>query len=58
MCRNIPARSWRVSWPMPPAYALLGHTLAELEAQLPPGLECVVRQPADPPEVVEAWFPA
>jgi hypothetical protein len=34
------------------------HTLAELEAQLPPGLECVVRQPADPPEVVEVWFPA
>ena len=42
----------------PTAYALLGHTLAELQAQLPPGLECVVRQPADPPEVVEVWFPA
>ena len=42
----------------PTSYALLRHTLAELQAQLPPGLECVVRQPADPPEVVEAWFPA
>jgi hypothetical protein len=41
----------------PTAYILLGHTLAEIHAQLPPGLECSVRQPADPPEVVELWFP-
>jgi hypothetical protein len=39
------------------SYALLGH-LAELQAQLPPGLECVVRPPNDLPEVVEVWFPA
>jgi hypothetical protein len=43
---------------VPTAYALPGHTLAELRAQLPPGLERVERQPADPSEVVEVWFPA
>jgi hypothetical protein len=42
----------------PTPYILLGHTLAEVQAQLPPGLERSDRQPADPPEVVEAWFPA
>jgi hypothetical protein len=41
----------------PTPYILLGHTLAEVQAQLPPGLERSDRQPADPPEVVEAWFP-
>jgi hypothetical protein len=30
----------------PTSYALLGHTLAELQAQLPPGLECVERSSA------------
>jgi hypothetical protein len=29
-------------------YILLGHTLAEVQAQLPPGLERSDRQPADP----------
>jgi hypothetical protein len=42
----------------PTSYVLLGHTLAELYAQLPPGLEGSARQPADPPEVVEVWLPA
>jgi hypothetical protein len=32
----------------PTSYVLLGHTLAEVQAQLPPGLER-----SDPPEVVE-----
>jgi hypothetical protein len=41
----------------PTPYILLGHTLAEVQAQLPPGLERSDRQPADLPEVVEAWFP-
>jgi hypothetical protein len=42
----------------PTPYILLGHTLAEVQAQLLPGLEWSGRQPSDPPEVVEAWFPA
>jgi hypothetical protein len=42
----------------PTVYILLGHTLAEIHAQLPPGLERSDRQPADPAEVVEVWFPA
>jgi hypothetical protein len=42
----------------PTVYILLGHTLAEIHAQLPPGLERSERQPADPAEVVEVWFPA
>jgi hypothetical protein len=32
----------------PTPYILLGHTLAEVQAQLPPGLERSDRQPADP----------
>ena len=31
--------------------------LAEVQAQLPPGLERTEREPSDPPEVVEVWFP-
>ena len=38
-------------------YVLLADTLGGLHAQLPPGLERSVRQPSDPPEVVEVWFP-
>jgi hypothetical protein len=34
------------------------HTLAGLQAQLPTGLTRTDRQPADPPEVIEVWFPA
>ena len=41
----------------PTPYILLGHTLAEVQAQ-PPGLERSGRRPSDPPEVVEVWFPA
>jgi hypothetical protein len=38
-------------------YILISHTLAEVQVQLPPGLKRSERQPSDPPEVVEAWFP-
>jgi hypothetical protein len=41
----------------PTPYILLGHTLAEVQTNLPPGLERSERQPSDPPEVVEVWFP-
>jgi hypothetical protein len=41
----------------PTPYVLRGHTLAEVQAQLPPGLEPSERQPSDPPEVVEVWHP-
>jgi hypothetical protein len=41
----------------PTPYVLLGHTLAEVQAQLPSGLERTERQPSDPPEVVEVWLP-
>jgi hypothetical protein len=42
----------------PTAYVLIGHTLAEVQAQLPPGLERSERQPADPEVVLEVWFPS
>jgi hypothetical protein len=41
----------------PTPYVLRGHTLAEVQAPLPPGLDRTERQPSDPPEVVEIWFP-
>jgi hypothetical protein len=41
----------------PTSYLLLADTLAGLRAQLPAGLAQDDRQPADPPEVVEIWFP-
>jgi hypothetical protein len=41
----------------PTPYVLLGHMLAEVQAQLPPGLERSERHPSDPPAVVEVWFP-
>jgi hypothetical protein len=41
----------------PTPYILLGHTLAEVQVQLPPALARSERQPSDPPEVVEIWFP-
>jgi hypothetical protein len=41
----------------PKSYVLRGHTLAEVQAQLPPGLERTERQPSYPQEVVEIWFP-
>ena len=42
----------------PTPYILIGQTLAEVHASLPHGLERSDRQPADPAEVVEMWFPA
>jgi hypothetical protein len=39
----------------PTPYVLLGHTLAEVQVQRPPGLVHSGRQPSDP--AVEAWFP-
>ena len=42
----------------PTPYVLLADTLAEIHARLPPYLVRSERQPADPPEVVEIWFPA
>jgi hypothetical protein len=37
-------------------YTLVADTLAELRAQLPPGLAHSKPQPSDPPHVVEVWF--
>ena len=37
-------------------YVLLADTLTGLQGQLPPGLARVGRQPADPPDLVEAWL--
>jgi hypothetical protein len=42
----------------PSPYLLMANSLAEMHAQLPPGLVRIERQAADPPEVVEIWFPA
>ena len=42
----------------PTSYVMLADTLAGLWAQLPAGLVRTDRQPVDPPEVVEVWFPA
>jgi hypothetical protein len=41
----------------PTLYILLGHTLVEVQVQLPLGLVHSGREPSDPPAVVEAWFP-
>ena len=38
-------------------YVLQGATLGKIRASLPPGLERSERQPSDPAEVVEVWFP-
>jgi hypothetical protein len=40
----------------PTPYILLGHTLAEVRIQLPPGLAPSERQPSDPAGVVEVWL--
>jgi hypothetical protein len=40
----------------PSPYMLVGDTLAEIHAALPPNLVRKNRQPAHPPEVVEIWF--
>ena len=47
----------RLSAGTPTPYVLVADTLAELQAQLPAGLVRSDRQPADPPEVLEIWFP-
>jgi hypothetical protein len=41
----------------PTSYVMLAGTLAGLQVQLPIGLSRADRQPADPPDVVEVWFP-
>ena len=37
-------------------YVLVGETLADVQAALPPGLKRADRTPADLPDVVEIWF--
>jgi hypothetical protein len=41
----------------PSPYVLVADTLAGIHAQLPVHLARAGRQPADPPEGVEIWFP-
>jgi hypothetical protein len=41
----------------PTPYILIAQTLAEIHANLPSGLVRSERQPSDPLEVVEIWFP-
>jgi hypothetical protein len=41
----------------PTPYVLIAQSLSEIQASLPPGLARSERQPVDPPEVVEVWFP-
>jgi hypothetical protein len=40
----------------PTPYVLQAASLADLQAQLPPGLVRSGRQPAEPPDLVEIWF--
>ena len=46
----------RLTTSHPTVYVLVADTLAEVQAMIPPGLERLERQWADPPEVVEIWF--
>jgi hypothetical protein len=39
-------------------YVLIGDTLAEIHAALPPGMTRSARQPVDLPDVLEIWFAA
>jgi hypothetical protein len=48
----------RLMTSVPTSYVMLADSLVGLQAQFPFGLTRVDRQPADPPEVVEVWFPA
>lgn len=41
---------------MPSEYVLVADSLADLRAQLPPNLNRVERQAADPPNLVELWL--
>jgi hypothetical protein len=43
---------------VPTSYLLRADSLAEIHAQLPPGLVRSERQPAEPPDLVEIWFAA
>jgi hypothetical protein len=69
--RKMPLVAWIVLWDPPDyrgkfmarlvaadasVYVLLADTLAELHAQLPPGLVRSPRFPCDPPEMLEGWF--
>jgi hypothetical protein len=47
----------RLTTDAPTAYMMVGHTVAEVRAKLPPGLERSDRQPSDPEAIVEIWFP-
>jgi hypothetical protein len=40
--------AWRAWSPILPPYILVGHTLTEVRAQLPPGMERTERQPVPP----------
>jgi hypothetical protein len=46
----------RLIAPTPSAYVLVADTLAELRAQLPPGLTHSEPPPGGPPGVLEMWF--
>lgn len=39
----------------PTATAYFGPTLESVRQQLPPGLVCLGREPADEPQIVESW---
>jgi hypothetical protein len=71
MCRTHALVAWAVMWdepaypdhftarlvtnkPLP--YVLVSNSLAEIQQQLPAGLQRFERQPVDPPEVLEIWF--
>ena len=71
--RTHPLVAWIVTWDEvawpgefvarlmtsgPTPCVMLADTLAGLQAQLPTGLARTDRQLADPPEVIEVWFPA
>jgi hypothetical protein len=70
-CRDYPMVAWVVCWDEPAfpeqytarlattkgtlPYVLVGETLAEVQAQLPPGLVRYGRRPVYPAEVIEMW---
>jgi hypothetical protein len=46
----------RLAGERPTSYVVRGETLAELQQNIPAGLERSERQPSDPPDLVEIWF--
>jgi hypothetical protein len=42
--------------PVATADVIVGSSIAEVRACLPPGLYCQPRQPGDEPHIVETWF--